>query len=242
MMRIIPAIDIIDGKCVRLTQGDYAQKKVYNENPADVARSFEDAGIKYLHLVDLDGAKAGKVINWKVVEAITSKTKLQVDFGGGIKTDEEIQGLFDRGIHQVNLGSIAVKEPQKVKTWIQQFGKKKIILSADVKNEMISINGWQENSAITINAFIKGYLSQGIEFVTCTDISTDGMLSGPNIELYKTLLLTFPQLHLIASGGVSSIEDLFELRRIGVDGVIVGKAIYEGRIRLEELSQLQLQA
>jgi phosphoribosylformimino-5-aminoimidazole carboxamide ribotide isomerase len=242
MMRIIPAIDIIDGKCVRLTQGDYAQKKIYNENPADVARSFEDAGIKYLHLVDLDGAKAGKVINWKVVEAITAATKLEVDFGGGIKTEEEIQGLFDRGIQQVNLGSIAVKEPMKVKTWIQKFGKRKIILSADVKDEMISINGWQENSAITINAFIKGYLAQGIEFVTCTDISTDGMLSGPNIELYKTLLLTFPQLHLIASGGVSCMDDLIELRRIGVDGVIVGKAIYEGKIQLEELSQLQVQA
>jgi phosphoribosylformimino-5-aminoimidazole carboxamide ribotide isomerase len=239
MMRIIPAIDIIDGKCVRLTQGDYAQKKIYNENPADVARSFEDAGIKYLHLVDLDGAKAGKVINWNVVEAITKATKLEVDFGGGIKTEEEIQGLFDRGIQQVNLGSIAVKEPQKVKTWIRKFGKKKIILSADVKDEMISINGWQENSAITINAFIKGYLAHGIEFVTCTDIATDGMLTGPNIELYKTLLLTFPQLHLIASGGVSSMEDLYELRRIGVDGVIVGKAIYEGKIQLEALSQLQ---
>jgi phosphoribosylformimino-5-aminoimidazole carboxamide ribotide isomerase len=242
MMRIIPAIDIIDGKCVRLTQGDYAQKKVYNENPTDVARSFEDAGIKYLHLVDLDGAKAGKVVNWKVVEAITSATKLEVDFGGGIKTDEEIQGLFDRGIQQVNLGSIAVKEPQKVKVWIQKFGKKKIILSADVKDELIAINGWQESAAITINSFVKGYLAQGIEFVTCTDISTDGMLSGPNIELYKTLLLTFPQLQLIASGGVSSMEDLFELRRIGVDGVIVGKAIYEGRIQLDELSQLQVQA
>lgn len=242
MMRIIPAIDIIDGKCVRLTQGDYGRKTVYNENPADVAKSFEDAGIKYLHLVDLDGAKAGKVINWKVVESITKATKLEVDFGGGIKTDEEIQGLFDRGIQQVNLGSIAVKEPQKVKAWIQKFGKKKIILSADVKAEMISINGWQEDSALTINTFIKGYLGHGIEFVTCTDISTDGMLSGPNIELYKTLLLTFPQLNLIASGGVSNMEDIRELRRIGVDGVIVGKAIYEGKIQLEELSQLQLQA
>jgi phosphoribosylformimino-5-aminoimidazole carboxamide ribotide isomerase len=238
-MRIIPAIDIIDGKCVRLTQGDYAQKKIYNENPVEVAKSFGDAGLQYLHLVDLDGAKAGKVINWKVVEAICSQTSLKVDFGGGIKTEEEITNLFNAGIAQVNLGSIAVKEPEKVKQWIKKFTKKKIILSADVKDEMISINGWQENSSISIRGFLKDYSKYGIEFVTCTDISTDGMLSGPNIELYKTLLLTFPHLHLIASGGVSGIEDLVELRRIGIDGVIVGKAIYEGRIKLEELPNLQ---
>jgi phosphoribosylformimino-5-aminoimidazole carboxamide ribotide isomerase len=238
-MRIIPAIDIIDGKCVRLTQGDYTQKKIYNENPVEVARSFADAGLQYLHLVDLDGAKAGKVINWKVIEDITRNTKLEVDFGGGIKTEEEIQRLFDAGVQQVNLGSIAVKEPDKVKHWIKTFGKKKIILSADVKNEIISINGWQENSSITITNFIRDYLQHGIEFVTCTDISTDGMLTGPNIDLYTTLLLTFPQLHLIASGGVSGIDDLIELRRIGIDGVIIGKAIYEGKVQLAELPQLQ---
>jgi phosphoribosylformimino-5-aminoimidazole carboxamide ribotide isomerase len=234
-MRIIPAIDIIDGKCVRLTQGDYAQKKVYHENPVDVARSFEDAGLKYLHLVDLDGAKAGSVVNWKVVEAITSQTSLSVDFGGGIKTAKEIQRLFDLGVQQVNLGSIAVKEPLTVKQWLSDFGVEKIILSADVKGELIAISGWQENSSLTITAFLKDYLQHGIEFVTCTDISTDGMLTGPNIELYKRLLLTFPQLHLIASGGVSSIDDILELRRIGVDGVIIGKAIYEGKIKLPEL-------
>jgi phosphoribosylformimino-5-aminoimidazole carboxamide ribotide isomerase len=234
-MRIIPAIDIIDGKCVRLTQGDYAQKKVYHENPVDVARSFEDAGLKYLHLVDLDGAKAGSVVNWKVVEAITSQTSMSVDFGGGIKTAQEIQRLFDLGVQQVNLGSIAVKEPLTVKQWLSDFGVEKIILSADVKGELIAISGWQENSSLTISAFLKDYLQHGIEFVTCTDISTDGMLTGPNIELYKRLLLTFPQLHLIASGGVSSIDDILELRRIGVDGVIIGKAIYEGKIKLPEL-------
>lgn len=238
-MRIIPAIDIIDGKCVRLTQGDYAQKKIYNENPVDVAKSFEDAGLHYLHVVDLDGAKAGKVVNWKVVEALTAQTNLEIDFGGGIKTDEDIQRLFDAGVEQVNLGSIAVKDPEKTKGWIKTYGKKKIILSADVKNERISINGWQQNSDLTITSFIREYLRNGIEFVTCTDISVDGMLTGPNIELYKTLLLTFPQLNLVASGGVSSFDDLIELRRIGVDGVIVGKAIYEGKIQLKELPRLQ---
>jgi phosphoribosylformimino-5-aminoimidazole carboxamide ribotide isomerase len=237
-MRIIPAIDLIDGKCVRLTQGDYAQKKVYNENPLDVAKSFEDQGLQYLHLVDLDGAKAGKVTNWKVVESITAHTKLIVDFGGGIKTDDEIRKLFERGIQQVNLGSIAVKEPQKVIQWIDEFGSDKIILSADVKNNTIAISGWQESSSINIRNFLRDYIENGIEYVTCTDISTDGMLTGPNIELYKTLILSFPQLHLVASGGVGTMEDLQELKRIGVDGVIVGKAIYEGRVKLEELALL----
>jgi phosphoribosylformimino-5-aminoimidazole carboxamide ribotide isomerase len=237
-MRIIPAIDLIDGKCVRLTQGDYAQKKVYNENPLDVAKSFEDQGLQYLHLVDLDGAKAGKVTNWKVVESITTHTKLTVDFGGGIKTDDEIRKLFERGVQQVNLGSIAVKEPQKVIQWIDEFGSDKIILSADVKNNTIAISGWQESSSINIRNFLRDYIENGIEYVTCTDISTDGMLTGPNIELYKTLILSFPQLHLVASGGVGTMEDLQELKRIGVDGVIVGKAIYEGRVKLEELALL----
>ena len=235
-MRIIPAIDIIDGKCVRLTQGDYAQKKVYNENPVDVAREFEDAGLKYLHLVDLDGAKAGKVSNWKVVESICKNTNLTVDFGGGIKTEEQITQLFDSGVAQVNLGSIAVKDPKKVTEWINRFGSEKIILSADVKNEMIAISGWQENAAIQITTFLKDYVQNGIEFVTCTDISVDGMLTGPNVELYKNILLSFPQLHLVASGGVSNLEDLRELKQIGADGVIVGKAIYEGKITLKALT------
>ena len=237
-MRIIPAIDIIDGKCVRLVQGDYAQKTVYNENPLDVARSFEDAGLTHLHLVDLDGAKAGKVVSWQVIETVTRGTSLKVDFGGGIKTTDEVKRLIDFGISQVNLGSIAVKDPEKITGWIQEFGADKIILSADVKNEMISIDGWQQNSTINIVTFLRGYIQRGIENVTCTDISTDGMLTGPNIELYKKILLSFPQLHLIASGGVSSLEDLYELKQIGADGVIVGKAIYEGRIALADLNKI----
>ena len=237
-MRIIPAIDIIDGKCVRLTQGDYAQKKIYNENPLEVAKEFEDAGLKYLHLIDLDGAKAGKVVNWKVLETLTTNTKLNVDFGGGIKTDEEVRRLFDLGIKQVNIGSIAVTQPLKIGEWIELFGCGKIILSADVKNEMIAISGWQEDSSILITTFLKDYIQKGVEYVTCTDISTDGMLTGPNVELYTKILLSFPQLNLVASGGVSCLDDLIELQQIGVDGAIVGKAIYEGRITLEELSKI----
>lgn len=238
-MRIIPAIDIIDGKCVRLTQGDYAQKKIYNENPVEVAKEFEDAGLRYLHLIDLDGAKAGRVINWKVVEAISSSTGMIIDFGGGIKNDAEVDRLFQLGVEQVNIGSVAVRNPEKIAEWIKKFGAEKIVLSADTKNENIAISGWQEDSAILITDFLKDFIQRGIEYVTCTDIGTDGMLTGPNIELYKKILLSFPQLNVIASGGVSSVEDLHELRQIGVDGVIVGKAIYEGRIKLDELTTLQ---
>jgi phosphoribosylformimino-5-aminoimidazole carboxamide ribotide isomerase len=234
-MRIIPAIDLIDGKCVRLTQGDYAQKTIYNENPLEVAMEFEDAGLRYLHLVDLDGAKAGKVVNWKVIESITLNTKLVVDFGGGIKTDSEISQLFATGVQQVNLGSIAVKDSAKVSQWITRFGSDKIILSADVKNELVAISGWQENSNLGIVDFISDYKEKGIQYVTCTDISTDGMLSGPNIMLYEKLLRHFPSLKLIASGGVSSLDDLVALKKINVDGVIVGKAIYEGRVQLKDL-------
>ncbi len=234
-MRIIPAIDVIDGKCVRLTQGDYAQKKIYNENPLEVARSFVDAGITHLHLVDLDGARQGKVVNWTVIESITRGTNLRVDFGGGIKTTEEIQRLIDLGVRQVNLGSVAVKDPEQISAWIDRFGARAIILSADVKNEMISINGWQDDSSINIVTFLRDYVHRGIEDVTCTDISTDGMLAGPNLELYKKILLSFPQINLIASGGVGSVDDLYELEGIGADGVIVGKAIYEGKIALDQL-------
>jgi phosphoribosylformimino-5-aminoimidazole carboxamide ribotide isomerase len=238
-MRIIPAIDIIDGKCVRLTQGDYAQKKVYNENPLEVARTFEAADLKYLHLVDLDGARAGKVINWKVIESITANTGLHVDFGGGIKTDDEITRLFSAGVKQVNLGSIAVKNRNLVQTWIGAYGADKIILSADVKNEKIAISGWLEDSSIAIEDFVTDYLNKGIQYITCTDISTDGMLSGPNVQLYSKLLETFPAIKLIASGGVSGMEDLETLKQIGVDGVIVGKAIYEGRVDIEELGRIR---
>ena len=234
-MRIIPAIDIIDGKCVRLTQGDYTKKKVYNENPLEVARGFEHAGLAYLHLVDLDGARAGKVINWKVIESITQNTKLSVDFGGGIKTEEEVIRLFESGVSQVNLGSIAVKDPSLVEGWIRKFGAGKIILSADVRNEKIAVSGWSKDSAIDIADFIQDYIRMGITYVTCTDISTDGMLQGPNIGLYSKLLDKFPSIKLVASGGVSNMEDIQQLKRIRIDGVIVGKAIYEGKVKLKEL-------
>lgn len=237
-MRIIPAIDIIDGKCVRLTQGDYAQKKVYGEDPLEIAKRFEDAGLTYLHLVDLDGAKAGKVTNWKVTETIGRHTNLSVDFGGGIKTDDEISRLFDSGMRQVNLGSIAVKSPTVVEAWINQWGAEKIILSADVKDENIAISGWLEKSAIHISDFIGDYLRKGIRYITCTDIRTDGMLQGPNVVLYAKLLEQFPTIKLIASGGVSNVRDLESLKKINVDGAIVGKAIYEGRITLNDLANL----
>lgn len=236
-MRIIPAIDVIDGKCVRLTQGDYAQKKVYSENPVEVARTFEGAGLKYLHLVDLDGAKAGKVVNWKVIDSITANTGLQVDFGGGVKTEEEMNMLFSAGVMQVNLGSIAVKDPDLVQAWIKKYGPDRVILSADVKKEKIAISGWMEDSSISITDFISDYRKRGITYVTCTDISTDGMLSGPNVQLYSKLLETFPAIRLIASGGVSGMKDLEYLKKIKVDGVIVGKAIYEEKIEIEELGK-----
>ncbi|MBL7844673.1 MAG: 1-(5-phosphoribosyl)-5-[(5-phosphoribosylamino)methylideneamino]imidazole-4-carboxamide isomerase [Cyclobacteriaceae bacterium] len=237
-MRIIPAIDIIDGQCVRLSQGDYAQKKVYETNPVAVARSFEKAGLEYLHLVDLDGAKQGKVTNWKVIEAICKNTSLKVDFGGGIKTKSEIRQLLELGVKQVNLGSVAVKEPEKVSIWIDEFGADKIILSADVREERIAISGWTETSSLSIQDFIANYQTIGITYVTCTDISKDGMLAGPNVDLYTKLLKQFPSLNLIASGGVSSLDNLTQLKAAGLYGAIVGKAIYEGRIGLTELQTL----
>ena len=237
-MRILPAIDIIDGKCVRLSQGDYAQKKIYNESPVDVAKSFEDAGLRYLHLVDLDGAKAGKVINWKVVEAIKSQTSLQVDFGGGIKTEQEAEQLFQLGVSQINLGSVAVKNKDMVFGWIVKFGSDKIILSADVQNEKIAIHGWQQDSGILILDFIREYEKKNIRYITCTDIQTDGMLEGPNVDLYLKLVKNFPSLKIVASGGVSSMDDLKKLKTSGVDGVIIGKAIYEGKVTLKELGSI----
>ncbi len=239
-MRIIPAIDIIDGKCVRLTQGDYGQKKIYNENPLEVAKEFEDAGIKYLHLVDLDGAKAGQVTNWKVAESICSQTKLEVDFGGGIKTKEEIDTLLNIGIKQVNLGSIAVKKPELVFWWLDEFTPEKIILSADVKNENIAIAGWMEDAKISLHDFINLYVKRDIKFVTCTDISVDGMLSGPNVTLYEKLQSSFSALNVIASGGVGNINHLAQLKDKNVFGVIIGKAIYEGRITLKELTTFNI--
>lgn len=237
-MKIIPAIDIIDGQCVRLAQGDYAQKKVYETDPVAVARMFEAAGLEYLHLVDLDGAKQGKATNWKVVEAICQSTSLKVDFGGGIKTKSEIRQLLELGVKQVNLGSVAVKEPEKVSIWVDEFGADKIILSADVREERIAISGWTETSSLSIQDFISNYQKIGITYVTCTDISKDGMLTGPNVELYTKLLIQFPSLKLIASGGVSNLNDLNQLKAAGLYGAIVGKAIYEERVSLTELQTI----
>ncbi len=237
-MRIIPAIDIIDGKCVRLTKGDYTQKKIYNENPLDIAKTFEDAGLKYLHLVDLDGAKAGKVINWSVIERINAKTSLTVDFGGGIKTEKEMKTLFDLGVKQVNLGSIAVKQPELVFEWMETFGTDKIIISADVKDEKIQVSGWQENSSISIYDFIEKFRLKRLKYVTCTDINTDGTLTGPNVELYRNMIGQFGEVKWIASGGVSGMNDLTALASVGVEGVIIGKAIYENRITLKELNSV----
>jgi phosphoribosylformimino-5-aminoimidazole carboxamide ribotide isomerase len=235
-MRIIPAIDIIDGKCVRLTQGDYDQKKIYNENPLEVAKKFEDAGLQYLHLVDLDGAKEGRVINWNVAEAICSGTTLNVDFGGGIKTREEIDRLLNIGVRQVNLGSIAVKKPELVLWWLDDFNPEKIILSADVRNENIAIGGWTQETDVDLLDFIRLYSEKGIQYITCTDINVDGMLTGPNVTLYEKLHLTFPGVNIIASGGVGNIDHLVQLKEKKMFGVIVGKAIYEGRISLKDLT------
>ncbi len=237
-MRIIPAIDIIDGKCVRLTQGDYAQKKIYNKNPLDVAKEFEDADLKYVHLVDLDGAKKGSVVNWKVIEDIQGKTSLKVDFGGGVKTEEEVERLLELDINQINIGSLAVKDPEIFISWMRKYHAENFILSADVLDEKIMISGWQEPTALDLYEFVGQFVKEGLTFIACTDISTDGMLEGPNFGLYKKLKKRFPQLKIIASGGVSSIDDLKELKYIKVDGAIVGKAFYEGKITLKELKDV----
>ncbi|MCO5236749.1 MAG: 1-(5-phosphoribosyl)-5-[(5-phosphoribosylamino)methylideneamino]imidazole-4-carboxamide isomerase [Chitinophagaceae bacterium] len=234
-MEIIPAIDIIDGKCVRLTQGDYAQKKVYNERPLEVARAFEDAGLIRLHLVDLDGAKAGKVKNWKVLETLAGKTSMIIDFGGGIKTEKDVDIVFNSGAALATVGSIAVKQEEELMRWFTVFGAEKFLLGADVKNEKIAIGGWLETTDIWIYDFIEKYTSNGVKQLFCTDVSKDGKLEGPATDLYRRIIEEFPDLHLIASGGVSSLDDLHALRDIGCKGAIVGKAIYEGRIRARDL-------
>ena len=235
-MRIIPAIDIIDGQCVRLSLGDYNEKKVYDTDPLAVAQRFEDAGIRYLHLVDLDGAKAGKIINDSVLKSITSNTELKVDFGGGIKTDDDIAKAFDSGAQQVTCGSIAVKNRAQVLKWLEEYGAERLILGADVKENMVAIHGWTETSSLSIDDLLSDYLEAGLKSVICTDIATDGMLIGPNIDLYEKLLNRYPTLQLIASGGVSSMDDLGKLKSSGLYGAIVGKAIYENRITLNQLS------
>lgn len=235
-MEIIPAIDIIDGKCVRLTKGDYSQKKIYNEHPLEVARQFEDAGLKRLHLVDLDGAKAKTVRNWKVLEAIAGKTSLKIDFGGGVTSEKDVRIIFDNGGSWVTIGSMAVKNEPEFVHWLQQFGAEKFVLGADVKNEKIAIHGWTETTDIWVYDLIQKYADQGVQQVFCTDVARDGLLQGPSIDLYKNIVSKFPDLYFIASGGVSSMQDLDELRAVGCKAVIVGKAIYEGRIMLSELS------
>ena len=237
MIEIIPAIDIIDGKCVRLTQGDYNQKKVYNEDPVEVAMMFEDAGIKRLHTVDLDGARSSHVVNTRVIERIATHTNLTIDFGGGIKSDEDLRKAFDAGSQMVTIGSVAVKEPELFASWVETYGGEKIILGADVKNGYISISGWLEEGEQKLMDFICHHTKNGIHNVLCTDISRDGMLQGPAIELYKDIMAHYPTLHLIASGGVSCINDIERLNDAGIPAVVFGKAIYEGRIKLKELER-----
>ena len=237
MIEIIPAIDLIDGKCVRLSQGDYKQKTIYNENPLEVARMFEDAGIKRLHLVDLDGAKANHIVNHKVLESIATKTNLVIDFGGGLKSDEDLRIAFSSGAQMITGGSIAVKNPETFISWIEKYGEQKIILGADVKEEKIAVGGWLETSTLDLIPFINSYKQKGISKVICTDISKDGMLLGPALELYRKIMSEFNDLYLIASGGVSSIKDIELLNEAGIPAVITGKAIYEGRIQLSDLKK-----
>lgn len=237
-MRIIPAIDIIEGKCVRLSKGDYATKKVYNEDPIEVAKSFEDAGLQYLHLVDLDGAKASHIVNWKVLEKIATRTALTIDFGGGLKANDDLRIAFECGANQITGGSVAVKDPSLFESWLIAYGPGKIILGADANEGKIAVSGWLESTDQKVEDFIKNYTENGIEYVISTDIAKDGMLEGPSFDLYEKILTDLPELKLIASGGISSIDDLVQLKELGLEGTIVGKAIYEGFIRLEELRDL----
>jgi len=237
MIEIIPAIDISDGKCVRLSQGDYGQKTVYNEDPLEVAKQFEDHGLHRLHLVDLDGARNNRVVNYKVLERIASRTSLIIDFGGGLKSDYDLQIAFDSGAQMVTGGSIAVKNPETFQHWIDKFGGKSIILGADCRDNRIAVYGWTENTEEDIFSFIDHWRKQGIFKVICTDIGKDGMLAGPNIDLYRKIKEQDPEVHLIASGGVSCMEDIDRLEEACLSGVIIGKAIYEGRIDIKELSK-----
>jgi len=236
-MRIIPAIDLIDAQCVRLSKGDYDTKKIYNENPLEVAKAYEDHGIEYLHLVDLDGAKSSRIINYNVLEQIATKTNLKVDFGGGLKSDEDLKIAFESGAHQITGGSIAVKDADKFKQWLAHYGSDKIILGADAKDEKVAISGWLEESKEELLPFIKNYIAQGISYIICTDISKDGMLEGPSFDLYEKILLDNQNttIKLIASGGISSFDELPKLKALGCEGTIIGKAIYENKISLKQL-------
>lgn len=236
-MKIIPAIDIIEGSCVRLTKGDYATKKIYNKNPLEVAKEFEANGIKHLHLVDLDGAKSKRIVNYKILEQIAVKTKLEIDFGGGLKSNKDLKIAFESGANQITGGSIAVQKPELFNSWIQDYGGERIILGADCLNRKVATNGWQQTSEIDVLKLIQEYETRGIRSTICTDISKDGMLSGPAFSLYENLISN-SNTKLIASGGISSIQDLKDLKAIGCAGAIVGKAIYEGKVTLKELKKL----
>ena len=241
MFQLIPAIDLINGQCVRLTQGDYGQKKVYSEDPLEIAKAFEGAGIQRLHLVDLDGAKAKKIVNAAVLERIASNTKLHIDFGGGVQSDEMIDTAFSAGASQITAGSIAVRNPELVCEWLQKYGSEKIILGADAQNEQIAVSGWQENSNISIFDFLQDYTLKGAKYVISTDVAKDGLLQGPSFDLYEKIHASSPSLSVIASGGVACMEDLVRLREMNLFGVIVGKAFYEGRISLADLAKFSAQ-
>lgn len=236
-MKLIPAIDILDGKCVRLTKGDYTTQKVYNTNPVEVAKEFEANGIRFLHLVDLDGAKSKHIVNYKVLENIAQATSLHIDFGGGIKSNQDVKIAFESGANQLTGGSIAVQEPALFLSWLEQYGPERILLGADANQRMIATQGWLATSGIDVVDFIRSFEQKGIQTVVCTDISKDGMLQGPSLDLYKEIMQE-TGVQLIASGGVSSIDDLHQLKELGCAGAIIGKAIYEGRITLNELSKL----
>jgi phosphoribosylformimino-5-aminoimidazole carboxamide ribotide isomerase len=239
-MRIIPAIDIINGQCVRLSKGDYNTAKIYSNDPLEVAKSFQDHGVEYLHLVDLDGAKSQGIVNHKVLETLATKTNLKIDFGGGLKTDQDLKIAFESGAKQITGGSIAVKDPQRFLSWIKSYGAHKIILGADAANEKIAISGWLETSTEDLIPYVANYMTKGISDVICTDISKDGMLEGPSIDLYEKMIRELKDIKLIASGGVAKLQDLYDLSAVGCDGAIVGKAIYEDRISLKEIEQFIL--
>lgn len=239
-MELIPAIDLIEGKCVRLTQGDYSTRKVYNEDPLEVALQFESVGIERLHVVDLDGAKAGHIVNYNVLERLASRTRLIIDFGGGLKSDEDLRIAFDCGAQMITGGSIAVKKPERFLTWLEKYGGERVILGADAKDKKIAVSGWEEGTDLDLIPFVKDYREKGVQKIICTDIGRDGMLQGPAIDLYKEIKEEVEGLYVIASGGVSSMADIERLDEAGIPAVIFGKAIYEGRIRMSEIEKYVL--
>lgn len=237
MIEIIPAIDIIDGKCVRLTQGDFEQKKKYHDNPLEVARAFEDAGIRRLHMVDLDGARQKKIINHKVLEQVSSQTGLFIDFGGGLQSDEDVRIAFESGAKQITGGSIAIKDPALFEGWLLRYGQEKIILGADARNGMIAVSGWQEVTEVSVHELIEKYQAKGVKYVLSTDVAKDGLLQGPSFDLYADMQQRFPDLNIIASGGISEVSEIDRLNEMGIYGVVIGKAYYEGRIALKDLQR-----